>query len=48
MRLIRKQFLISNQVVNHVNISIPAENSTCLVNLEAYGFVFLKETGRTK
>ena len=48
MRLIRKQFLISNQVVNHVNISIPAENSTCLVNLEVYGFVFLKETGRTK
>ena len=48
MQLIRKQFLISNEVVNHVNISIPAENSTCVVNLEAYGFVFLKETGRTK
>ena len=48
MRLIRKQFLISNEVVNHVNISIPAENSTCLVNWEAYVFVFLKERGRSK
>ena len=37
-------------MVNHINISIPAKNTTYVVNFEAYGLMvlyFMKEIGRT-